>query len=116
MNDPLQFAYTSLNELEAAIRAEGVTMPLSNDISILNEPVRFGGATVANRMSIQPMEGCDGNADGAPSPLTLRRYLRFAAGGAGLLWVEATAVVPEGRANPRQLRTIGTRCSPSSPP
>ncbi|MFH1709366.1 MAG: FAD-dependent oxidoreductase [Planctomycetota bacterium] len=103
MPDPLQFAYNNLAELEAAIRAEGVAIPLSDDISILNEPVRFGDAAVPNRMSIQPMEGCDGNADGAPSPLTVRRYMRFASGGAGLLWVEATAVVPEGRANPRQI-------------
>ncbi len=33
----------------------------------------------------------------------MRRYKRFASGGAGLIWVEATSVVPEGRANPRQL-------------
>ena len=49
------------------------------------------------------MEGCDGDSQGSPGKLTLRRYERFAAGGAGLLWFEATAVVPEGRANPRQL-------------
>jgi 2,4-dienoyl-CoA reductase-like NADH-dependent reductase (Old Yellow Enzyme family) len=49
------------------------------------------------------MEGCDGDRMGRPGELTLRRYKRFAAGGAGLIWVEATAVVPEGRANPRQL-------------
>ncbi|MFZ2149059.1 MAG: hypothetical protein WAV28_17755, partial [Sedimentisphaerales bacterium] len=49
------------------------------------------------------MEGCDGDSQGRPGKLTLRRYERFAAGGAGLLWFEATAVVPEGRANPRQL-------------
>jgi NADPH-dependent glutamate synthase beta subunit-like oxidoreductase/2,4-dienoyl-CoA reductase-like NADH-dependent reductase (Old Yellow Enzyme family) len=49
------------------------------------------------------MEGCDGDAEGQPSKLTFRRYERFAAGGAGLLWFEATAVLPEGRANPRQL-------------
>jgi 2,4-dienoyl-CoA reductase-like NADH-dependent reductase (Old Yellow Enzyme family) len=35
--------------------------------------------------------------------LTVRRYERFAAGGAGLLWAEAIAVLPEARANPRQL-------------
>jgi len=35
--------------------------------------------------------------------LTLRRYQRFGAGGAKLIWGEATAVVPEGRANSRQL-------------
>jgi NADPH-dependent glutamate synthase beta subunit-like oxidoreductase/2,4-dienoyl-CoA reductase-like NADH-dependent reductase (Old Yellow Enzyme family) len=49
------------------------------------------------------MEGCDGKADGSPDELTFRRYRRFAAGGAGLIWMEATAVVEEARANPRQL-------------
>jgi NADPH-dependent glutamate synthase beta subunit-like oxidoreductase/2,4-dienoyl-CoA reductase-like NADH-dependent reductase (Old Yellow Enzyme family) len=49
------------------------------------------------------MEGCDGDSQGRPGKLTFRRYERFAAGGAGLLWFEATAVIPEGRANPRQL-------------
>jgi len=49
------------------------------------------------------MEGCDGDSAGRPGKLTFRRYERFAAGGAGLIWAEAIAVVPEGRANPRQL-------------
>jgi 2,4-dienoyl-CoA reductase-like NADH-dependent reductase (Old Yellow Enzyme family) len=49
------------------------------------------------------MEGCDGTLDGRPDELTFRRYRRFASGGAKLLWFEATAVTPEGRANPRQL-------------
>jgi 2,4-dienoyl-CoA reductase-like NADH-dependent reductase (Old Yellow Enzyme family) len=50
------------------------------------------------------MEGCDGTPDGRPSDLTRRRYKRFGKGGAGLVWYEATAVVNEGRANPRQLQ------------
>ncbi len=49
------------------------------------------------------MEGCDGEPDGSPGELTFRRYRRFGAGGAKLIWGEAAAVVPEGRANPRQL-------------
>lgn len=49
------------------------------------------------------MEGCDGTAEGAPTSLTLRRYQRFGAGGAGLIWFEATSVVAGGRANARQL-------------
>jgi len=49
------------------------------------------------------MEGCDGTPEGRPDTLTKRRYDRFARGGAGLIWFEATAVVFEGRANPRQL-------------
>jgi simple sugar transport system permease protein len=50
------------------------------------------------------MEGCDGTPDGAPTDLTMRRYERFGAGGAGLIWAEATSVAADGRANPRQLR------------
>lgn len=49
------------------------------------------------------MEGCDANPDGTPHELTIRRYERFAEGGAGLIWAEAVAVMKEGRANPRQL-------------
>src|SRR5271156_2513427 len=49
------------------------------------------------------MEGCDATLDGEPDELTFRRYRRFGAGGAKLIWGEAAAVVEEGRANPRQL-------------
>lgn len=49
------------------------------------------------------MEGCDGTPDGGPGELTIRRYARFGAGGAKLIWGEAAAVTPEARANPRQL-------------
>jgi 2,4-dienoyl-CoA reductase-like NADH-dependent reductase (Old Yellow Enzyme family) len=49
------------------------------------------------------MEGCDGTLDGRPDELTFRRYHRFGAGGAKLIWGEAAAVVEEGRANSRQL-------------
>ncbi|MHC4462886.1 MAG: oxidoreductase [Planctomycetota bacterium] len=73
------------------------------DISILTEPVQVGGLVIPNSLAVHPMEGCDGDSQGRPGKLTLRRYERFVAGGAGLIWAEATAVVPEGRANPRQL-------------
>src|SRR6478672_1147174 len=65
--------------------------------------MRIGGRDVANRLVVQPMEGCDGNLDGTPGELTFRRWRRFAEGGASLIWGEATAVVEEARANPRQL-------------
>lgn len=71
----------------------------------INKINRINGNRVeaANRFAAQPMEGCDGTYEGAPDELTKRRYMRFAEGGAGLIWVEATAVAHEGRANPRQL-------------
>ena len=81
----------------------GVRLEAIEDVSILAEPVQAGGLLIPNSLAVHPMEGCDGDYKGRPGKLTLRRYERFAAGGAGLLWVEATAVVPEGRANPRQL-------------
>jgi NADPH2 dehydrogenase len=49
------------------------------------------------------MEGWDGTSDGRPTDLVRRRWQRFADGGAGLVWAEATAVCHEGRANPHQL-------------
>ncbi|MCK7523917.1 MAG: hypothetical protein MZV64_42995 [Ignavibacteriales bacterium] len=42
------------------------------------------------------MEGCDGTPEGAPTDLTVRRYERFGAGGAGLIWFEATSVAADG--------------------
>ena len=49
------------------------------------------------------MEGCDCNTDGTPSELTVAKYHSAARSGAGLIWVEACAVCPEGRTTPRQM-------------
>ncbi len=50
------------------------------------------------------MEGFDAlEEDSSPSELTFRRYKRFAAGGAGLIWFEAAVICSDGRSNPRQL-------------
>ena len=112
MSDPLLFTYKTLEDLKQAISDRDADIPLSEDISILKKPVQFGEHTIPNRMSIQPMEGCDGGTDGSPGKLTFRRYRRFARGGAGLIWMEATSVIPEARANPRQLMLhSGTRDS-----
>lgn len=71
--------------------------------TVLNERVKLNNRQVNNRIVFQPMEGCDGTFSGGIGELTRRRYLRFAAAGAGIIWFEATAVTNEGRANPRQL-------------
>ena len=78
-------------------------LPYSDDLSSLGKSLRIGKKVFANRLACQAMEGCDGTRTGEPDELTVRRYDRFAKGGAGLIWFEATAVLPEGRANPRQL-------------
>jgi 2,4-dienoyl-CoA reductase-like NADH-dependent reductase (Old Yellow Enzyme family) len=59
---------------------------------------------LSNRWCILPMEGWDAQTDGKPSELVIRRWQRFGQSGAKLIWGgEATAVRPDGRANPNQL-------------
>ena len=97
------FKYRSPEDLEAAAAGLGLHLRLSNDLSALFRPVAVGGLQAGNSLCVQPMEGCDGTPDGRPGELTFRRYRRFGAGGAKLIWGEAAAVEEEGRANPRQL-------------
>ena len=102
-NTHAPFRLGSLDELRAAIEELNLDLSVEEDISCLAKPVKVAGRAIPNSMIVQPMEGCDGTGEGAPDELTFRRYRRFGAGGAGLLWFEACAVVGEGRANPRQL-------------
>ncbi len=101
------FRYQTTQELEQDIRALNLQISLEHDPetikTYLGKPVKIGTHTLGNSMAIHPMEGCDGTPVGQPDELVFRRYNRFGRGGAKLLWFEATAVVPEGRANPRQL-------------
>src|ERR1700730_17720679 len=97
------FKFHSLADLEAECRRLGLDLRFSEDLAPLFRPARIGPLRTGNSLCVQPMEGCDGTLDGRPDELTLRRYQRFGAGGAKLIWGEATAVVEEGRATPRQL-------------
>ena len=84
--------------VDDAVVADG---PLSTSFLIRDSSA--GDLTVGNRFAILPMEGWDGTTSGAPTDLVERRWRRFGAGGAKLVWGEATAVVAPGRANPNQL-------------
>jgi NADPH2 dehydrogenase len=102
------FTYRTLDELTHA--AETLPAPHvrfepdpAKVQALLTRPVTIGEVTVGNSMAVHPMEGCDGTPDGRPDELTWRRYERFARGGAKLVWFEATAIRPDGRANTRQL-------------
>ena len=98
-----RFKYPSLQALKDDAARRGLSIPLADDITPLARKHEIAGKTVHNRIVYQPMEGCDGTADGSPDELTIRRYKRFAEGGPGIVWFEAVAIVREGRANPRQL-------------
>jgi 2,4-dienoyl-CoA reductase-like NADH-dependent reductase (Old Yellow Enzyme family) len=94
--------------LAARLAALGLDADLAVDPEVepggpLAAPLGVAGREAANRFCVLPMEGWDGEPDGRPSDLVRRRWRRFGAGGAGIVWAEATAVRPDGRANPRQL-------------
>jgi len=106
------FTYKTLDDLRRDAAALEIDLPLVENKEeirqLLARPVEIQGEgsgrwRIGNSLAIHPMEGCDGQPDGRPGELTFRRYRRFGAGGAKLLWFEACAVVEEGRANPRQL-------------
>ena len=95
--------YMTAEEFKAQDLQLGTALPYAESLNILGNPLSVGSKVFQNRMACQAMEGCDGTSNGEPAELTCRRYDRFAKGGAGLIWFEATAVMEEGRANPRQL-------------
>ena len=103
LRTPVQFA--------AYIRSLGLALDfdetlLASPESPLAQPYDLPSCDVplSNRWCVLPMEGWDGTRDGKPTALTIRRWQRFGQSGAKLIWGgEATAVCPEGRANPQQL-------------
>lgn len=95
--------YLSKEDFLAQNKQLNINLPYSQSTDALSAECVINNKQFANRLVCQAMEGCDGTPDGCPDTLTRRRYDRFAKGGAGTIWFEATAVLPEARANPRQL-------------
>ena len=107
--------YTRVAQLKTAeafaahLAALGVDLPFDRALdtgpgAALAQSYTLGERTIGNRFAILPMEGWDGTTDGKPTDLTRRRWQRFGASGAKLIWGgEAVAVRPDGRANPNQL-------------
>jgi len=104
MTNPGRFDFRSAEDLLKKSAALGLDLPYSDDPGILLRPVTLSGRKLKNRLVIHPLEGADAEPDGSPGEKTFRRYERFGRGGAGMVWFEAAAVMPEGRSNPGQLR------------
>lgn len=89
-----------------------VTLPFDETVqsgahSPLAQPFDLGTQVIGNRFAVLPMEGWDAGTDGKPTDLVERRWQRFGLSGAKLIWgCEATAVRPDGRANPHQLMIL----------
>jgi len=98
-----RFLYRHPDELRRDAEDLNLALPWDDDPGPLLAPIMVGARSLPNRLAVHPMEGFDAELDGAPSELAFRRYRRFAGGGSGLVWFEATAVVEESRSNPHQL-------------
>ncbi len=103
-------AFKTAAAFNAHLAEIGADLPFDDDLergpdAALAQPYRLpDGTTIGNRFAILPMEGWDGEPDGRPSELTIRRWRRFGLSGAKLIWGgEAAAVRHDGRANPNQL-------------
>ncbi|MDM8212426.1 hypothetical protein QUW13_00875 [Enterococcus hirae] len=97
------FHYKTIQEVENKEKELSVHFPLTENTADLFTPIKLFGRSVPNRLGIAPMEGNDSEESGAPSEHTVQRYLAYARGGAGVIWYEATTVVPEGRSGKHQL-------------
>lgn len=103
MGEHQRFHLRTVSDLHAELKQLDIDLPISEDTAILAAPLNVAGRVAPNRFAVHPMEGFDSTASGGPGELTFRRYCRYAAGGFGLIWMEATAVAAEGRSNPGQL-------------
>ena len=105
--DSYTFSFTSPDELRKYCEDNGYEIPFSKDLSVLGKELkvstRAGEKILKNRLVTHPMEGFDGETNGAPGELTRRRYRRFASSGTALIWSEAISIVPEGRTSDHQL-------------
>ena len=107
MADHKKFNIKTLPDLVQLAGDLGLNIPVSEDLDILFSGITIEGREIPNRMVVQPMEGFDSRSNGAPGELTHRRYERYARGGSGMIWFEATSVMEEGRSNPGQLMLSG---------
>ena len=74
---------------------------MSAEVPTLFTPLTLRGLTLRNRIGITPMCQYSAGSDGRPTDWHLMHLGQFAAGGAGLVIAEATAVLPEGRLSPQ---------------
>ena len=76
-------------------------------MSLLLEPYTLRQLTLPNRIAVSPMcqysADSEGDLAGVPNDWHLVHLGGLARGGAGLVMVEATSVVPEGRISPNDL-------------
>ncbi len=98
-----KFDYKDKTELLRDIGMLKKGLPFNDNIGPIADSIVVGDKSIKNRLLVQPMEGFDAELDGSPSKRTFERYLKFANGGSGTVWIESVSVNNEGRSNPHQL-------------
>jgi NADPH2 dehydrogenase len=102
-------ALKTTDEFVAYLAGLNLSLPFDETVqsginSPLAAPCALNGRTIGNRFAVLPMEGWDSTRDGRPTELTRRRWQRFGAGGAKLIFGgEAVAVREDGKGSPNQL-------------
>ena len=94
-------------QLQEAMRVMNLDIPMVEDYSVFRRPVTVGENRLPNSLAVNPMEGSDAGINGAPGEPTFRRYETYARSGAGTIWFEACAFMPDGRGGPNQLYING---------
>jgi 2,4-dienoyl-CoA reductase-like NADH-dependent reductase (Old Yellow Enzyme family) len=84
--------FSSIESIRSLVKKEKVDIGLEDDISILKNPLEAGELFFPNRLAIQPLEFADADSKGAPTFSTIKRYVKYAEGCAGLIWFEATSI------------------------
>lgn len=97
------FKYKNLNVFQEKLNELNLDLPIYDDFEVFKESISIKEKRIPNRLAIQPMEGFDSKRDGSPSFLTARRYLRYAKGGAGIIWCEANSISMDYKSNIHQL-------------
>ena len=106
---PRVASFKSVTAFREHLRALKLSIECDDTIlSAPDSPLASGldvdGFQISNRWVIHPMEGWDAEENGNVSELVRRRWRNFGRSGAKWIWGgEAMAVLPEARANPRQL-------------
>lgn len=106
-----KFNFETLADIRKKTSELGLGIGFDENLDVLGTPLAVGKLICPNRFAVLPMEGCDSNPDGSPSQLVHDRYLKYAEGGFGLIWFEANAIVPEGRANELQMMLTASNVS-----
>jgi len=97
------FHYKSIKDLKLTIKKLKLSLSISDKFECFKQSIALDNRDIPNRLAVQPMEGFDAQLDGSPSLLTLRRYKRYAQGGAGIIWIESTSILKKFKSNPHQL-------------